>query len=102
MKTMSVRGLARAGLLAAAVAASAAPVTFLDEHFRSAPHLMEFVAHRLYDGRVHVATRSPRTDSIDCIDLVRVDGARDDRQAELVGQHRDEAPHRCRTVAIEP
>ena len=61
------------------LAAGVAPVQVLDEHFRSAPHLMQFVAHRLYDGRVHLATRSPRTQSLDCIDLVRLDGRRDSR-----------------------
>ena len=59
------------------VAAGAAPVLVLDEHFRSDPHLVDFVARRLYDGRVQVATRSPRTESKDCVDVVRVDGRRD-------------------------
>jgi hypothetical protein len=59
------------------LAAGAAPVLMLDEHFRSDPHLVEFIARRLYDGQVHVATRSPRTESVDCIDVVRVAGQRD-------------------------
>ena len=58
------------------VAASAAPVQDLDEHFRSAPHLIHFAAERLYDGRLHIATRSPRTESLDCIEVLRVDGHR--------------------------
>ena len=49
----------------------------LDEHFRCAPHLVDFVARRLYGGRVQVATRSPVTSSIDCIDIVRLEGDRD-------------------------
>ena len=61
------------------LAAGAAPVQVLDEHYRSDPHLMQFVAHRLYDGRVHLATRTPSTESVDCIDLVRVDGVRDEQ-----------------------
>jgi hypothetical protein len=61
------------------VAAGVAPVLTLDEHFRSAPHLVEFVARRLYGGRVQVATRSPRTESKDCVTVVRVEGGRDDK-----------------------
>lgn len=59
------------------LAAGAAPVIVLDEHFRSDPHLVDFVARRLYDGKVHVATRSPRTDSRDCVEVVRTEGGRD-------------------------
>jgi AAA domain len=59
------------------VAASVAPVLTLDEHFRSDPHLVDFVARRVYGGNVHVATRSPRTTGIDCVDLARVAGERD-------------------------
>ena len=59
------------------LAASAAPVFTLNEHFRCRPHLVEFVARRLYDGQVQVATRSPATASVDCIDLRRVAGVRD-------------------------
>jgi hypothetical protein len=60
------------------VAAGTAPVLVLDEHFRSDPHLVDFVARRLYGGRVHVATRSPATESRDCVDVVRTAGARDE------------------------
>ncbi len=59
-------------------AAAVAPVQTLDEHFRSDPHLVDFVAERLYGGSVRVATRAPSTQSKDCIDLVRLEGARDD------------------------
>lgn len=54
------------------VAAGAAPVTFLDEHHRSVPHLIDFSARRFYEGRVLVATRNPSNESDDVIDLVRV------------------------------
>lgn len=54
------------------VAAGAAAVTFLDEHYRCAPHLIEFSAHRFYDDRVSVATRHPVNESADRIDVVRV------------------------------
>ena len=54
-------------------AASVAPVTILDEHYRSDPHLVDFVTRRLYDGAITVATHSPLTDYRDCVDAVRVD-----------------------------
>lgn len=59
------------------VAAGVAPVTVLDEHFRSKPHLVEFVAKRLYGGHVRIATRSPTNESKDCITVVRLTGGRD-------------------------
>jgi hypothetical protein len=59
------------------VAVGAAHATVLDEHFRSAPHLIEFVARRLYGGRLHVATRSPATESCDCIEVLRLTARRD-------------------------
>lgn len=67
-------------------AVGVAPVVTLDEHFRSNPHLVEFVARRVYGGRVQVATRSPRTECVDCVDVRRVEGKRDDAgvvQAEV-------------------
>jgi len=57
------------------VAAAGTPVLVLDEQFRSDPHLVEFVARRLYGGRVHIANRSPATESRDCVALVQLDGA---------------------------
>jgi len=60
-------------------AASAAPVCVLDEHQRSDPHLIDVVAERLYRGELTIATRSPITDSHDCVHLVRSSGVRDDR-----------------------
>lgn len=59
------------------VAAGASPVLLLSEHFRSDPHLVDFVSRRLYDGKVLVATRSPETESRDCVDVVRTDDRRD-------------------------
>ncbi|MFP5308083.1 MAG: AAA domain-containing protein [Actinomycetes bacterium] len=55
-------------------AAAAAPVLWLDEHVRSVPHLIEFSADRFYAGRLHVATRHPRVEAVDAIDVVRVAG----------------------------
>lgn len=66
------------------VAAGAAPVTWLDEHFRSVPHLIEFSARRFYERRLVVATRHPGNEDADAIEVVRVpaDGGRA-RPAEL-------------------
>lgn len=63
------------------VAAGAAPVVTLDEHFRSDPHLVDFVADELYQGRLTVATRSPATEGVDCIEVVRAAGGRDGSKA---------------------
>lgn len=54
------------------LAAAAAPVTWLEEHYRSAPHLIDFSARRFYDGRITVATRHPGNERADAIDVVRV------------------------------
>jgi hypothetical protein len=57
------------------VAVGAAPVTWLDEHYRCAPHLIEFSAKRFYDGRLALMTRHPDTEKIDAIDVVHVPAA---------------------------
>lgn len=58
------------------LAAGAAPVVWLDEHFRSVPHLIEFSARRFYRiagvEALTVATRHPRNEARDVIDVVRV------------------------------
>lgn len=59
------------------LAAGAAPVTLLDEHFRGPPHLIEFSARRFYRGRLTVATRHPATDATSCIEVRSVGGDRD-------------------------
>jgi len=59
------------------LAAGVSPRLTLDEHFRCHPHLVEFVADRLYGGAVKVATRAPSTTGKDCVTVVRVDGTRD-------------------------
>ncbi|HEX4979337.1 MAG TPA: AAA domain-containing protein, partial [Acidimicrobiales bacterium] len=67
------------------VAAGVSPVVVLDEHFRSDPHLVEFVASRLYRGSVKVATRTPTSSRRDCVRLRRLRDA--DRDADgVVGQ----------------
>jgi hypothetical protein len=57
------------------LAASAAPTTWLTEHFRSVPHLIGFSARRFYDGRIATMTRTPAADETDAIDVVPVEGA---------------------------
>jgi hypothetical protein len=57
------------------VASGSAAVSWLDQHYRSAPHLIEFSAKRFYDGRMALVTRHPRNEATDVIDVVRVDGA---------------------------
>ncbi|HET6214687.1 MAG TPA: AAA domain-containing protein, partial [Micromonosporaceae bacterium] len=57
------------------VAAGTAPVTWLAEHYRSAPHLIGFSAHRFYADRLALVTRHPRNERADVIDVVRVSGA---------------------------
>jgi hypothetical protein len=54
------------------VAAGAAPTTWLDEHFRSVPHLIDFSARRFYEGRLFLATRHPANEATDAIDVIRV------------------------------
>ncbi len=56
--------------------AAKVPVEVLDEHFRSAPHLIEFSSRRFYDGGLFTATRNPANEAADHIDLVIVDGER--------------------------
>ncbi|MEU4622734.1 AAA domain-containing protein [Actinoplanes sp. NPDC023801] len=57
------------------MAASAAPTTWLTEHFRSVPHLIGFSAQRFYEGRIATMTRTPAADGTDAIDVVAVTGA---------------------------
>ena len=59
------------------VAAGVTTVTPLDEHFRSDPHLIDFVGHHLYLDQFSVATRSPSTQSRDCVDVIKLSGHRD-------------------------
>ncbi len=60
------------------VAAGAAPVIRLDEHFRSAPHIIAFSDRRFYDGSLRLMTLHPATETEDVIDVVTVDGIRTD------------------------
>lgn len=60
------------------LAASAAPVIWLDEHYRSVPHLIGFSARRFYVDPIRPVTSHPRNEALDAIDVVRVEGVRDD------------------------
>jgi hypothetical protein len=55
------------------VAAGAADVTWLDEHFRSVPQLVELPARRFYESRLLVATRHPAHEAGDTVDVVHVE-----------------------------
>lgn len=65
-------------------AASSSAVTWLDEHHRSVPHLIEFSAARFYRDRLKLMTRHPSTQQVDAIDVVSVDGVRGDNGVNLV------------------
>lgn len=54
------------------VAAGTTAVRHLDEHFRSAPHLFDFVGRRLYGDRVRLATVTPRAEDDDLIRVSRL------------------------------
>lgn len=54
------------------VATSVAPVCWLDEHYRSLPHLIEFSLNEFYGHQIELATRYPTTESTDCIDIVPI------------------------------
>lgn len=54
------------------VATSVAPVFWLDEHYRSLPHLIEFSLREFYGHRIELATRYPTTESTDCIEIVPI------------------------------
>ncbi|MGY0006951.1 AAA domain-containing protein [Micromonospora sp. I033] len=54
------------------VAAGAAPVTWLGEHHRSVPHLIQFSARRFYGDRLELVTRHPRNERADVIDVLTV------------------------------
>jgi hypothetical protein len=51
-------------------------VRWLDEHYRSVPHLIEFSADHFYGDRIRLMTRHPRNEQLDAIDVVRVMGER--------------------------
>jgi len=58
------------------VAAAATTITWLDEHFRSIPHLIQFSSERWYGGNLRLMTQHPRNERLDAIHPVRVLGQR--------------------------
>lgn len=52
-------------------------VATLDEHFRSAPAIVDFSNREFYAGAIRVMTRRPETERARSLELVRVDGRRD-------------------------
>ena len=70
------------------LAARSAPVTWLDVHFRCAPHLIGFSARRFYDGRLALATRHPRTEAADVIEVVRTADPADEVRAAVAAVRR--------------
>ena len=58
-------------------AAARLPTEALDEHFRSAPHLIEFSSRRFYQGGLHTVTRNPENEAADHIDVSEVWGLSD-------------------------
>lgn len=67
------------------VAAAATEVVWLDEHFRSVPHLIDFSAKHFYDDEIRLMTQHPSVEGQDAIDQIRVEGKRVDgvNQAEV-------------------
>lgn len=58
-------------------AAAESPIIWLDEHFRSVPHLIGFSDRRFYGGRLKLMTQHPATESRDAIHMVHTGGRRD-------------------------
>ena len=58
------------------VAGAVGSTHVLNEHFRSAPHLIEFSARRIYGNSLGIVTRHPSNEAADHIDVHVVDGWR--------------------------
>lgn len=58
-------------------AAGVAAVTWLDEHFRSVPHIIAFSARKFYSGNLRLMTQHPASEERDAIHTVTVSGHRD-------------------------
>ncbi len=66
--------------------ASATTVTWLDEHFRSVPHIIRFSDRHFYGDNLRLMTQHPRNETTDAIHTVRVTGSRSEQgvnQAEI-------------------
>ena len=78
------------------IAARRAPVQRLEEHFRSAPHVIEFSSRRFYDGSLSVATRHPSNEAADHIHVEVVEGGSRGGSSKKVNQPEVD---RCLAVA---
>jgi len=58
-------------------AAGASPITWLDEHFRSVPHIIGFSDRTFYGGNLRLMTQHPSTETKDAISIRPIDGRRD-------------------------
>ncbi|BDD05172.1 DEAD/DEAH box helicase [Aureibacter tunicatorum] len=54
-------------------------ITFLREHFRSTPSLIEFSNQTFYDGQLEVIKSTPKHTTYKQIELIRLDGKRDQK-----------------------
>ncbi len=61
------------------VGAAAARITWLDEHFRSVPHIIEFSDRTFYGGNLRLMTQHPRNEARDAIATILVAGTRDEQ-----------------------
>lgn len=61
-------------------ATAVAPVVELDEHFRSVPHIIGFSDRQFYGNRLRLMTQHPGNEDLDAIEVVRVNGSRDEHQ----------------------
>jgi hypothetical protein len=59
-------------------AAAVSPVTWLDEHFRSIPHIIGFSDRKFYSGNLRLMTQHPGTETRDAIRTFPVTGQRDE------------------------
>ena len=60
-------------------ATTVAAPQWLDEHHRSVPHLIELSARHFYQRPIHVATRHPRNERLDAIEVLAAPGHRQGR-----------------------
>jgi hypothetical protein len=56
--------------------AAATSITWLDEHFRSVPHIIGFSDRHFYSGNLRLMTQHPRNESRDAIETIRTPGTR--------------------------
>lgn len=84
------------------VAAGTGPTTWLDEHYRSVPHLIDFSARRFYDGRLFVATRHPANEAADVIEVVRAPDADAELELALAEVARQAGEGRTDIAVVSP